>query len=566
MNSCKKFLKFAVTLLIFAIMLSILPRSAQAYTPENDIVRIGLYYGSNTLVAANLQNETGYGQGFEFGYFDPTTREFISIGATTGETKISMLRDKNMYYTSDGNQYLEGTSGDAVIGCFHVQLPGSYSDFQSAQSVASQYNSGFVKYDNGVFVACFGAYTASATAASEAAKISGATVTSGTQYTIAIAATGTGRMIFEFDGGADRALGVRPIAANGIKPKTWFKGNLYYGAFQYYRVDGQNLRVLSVATVDDYIKGLLPGEIPPSWPMEALKAQAVSARTYAISKLGAHRSSGFDLCPTVHCQMYVGVSRATDRTNQAVDETSGEYVTYNGTLCETYYSASDGGATENVENVWSQPLPYLRGVVDPYEADVAHRISNYNWTVTYTPAALKTRLNNRGINCATPVSLTVTQFTDNGNVLAATVKDSNGRTWTFRKDEARIVLGVPSLRFTIGGGSQPGVGSGSGDVYVNGGEVIGDGAYAIDSSGNIVQLPAGNIYAATGSGTVEIVTAPTQTTTSSADGKVNGVFYLSGTGNGHNVGMSQWGAYAMAERGLTYRDILTFYYTGVEVG
>ena len=562
----KKTAKITAAALSLVLMLCFLPSHAAAYTPSNEIVRIGLYYGASSLPAANLQNVDGFGSGYEFGYFDPNTREFISIGATTTETKISMLRDKNMYF--NGSQYVDTAVSDIVVGCFHVQLPGTYGDYYSALAAAQQYSSGFVKYDNGVFVACFGDYTSRDAANNEAANVSGATVTAGTQYTIAVAATGTGRVIFEFDGGTTHALAVRPLSPSGVKPKTWFKGYQYYGAFQYYRVDGQDLRVLSVVNVEDYIRGVLPQEMSPSWPLEALKAQAVCARTYAISKLGAHSSSGFDLCATTHCQMYVGVSTANDRIHQAVDETAGQYITYNGELCETYYASSDGGATENVENVWSQPLPYLRGVVDPYEADIANRVSEYYWTVKYTPTELTTRMRNRGINCGTITSLTVTQFTEMGNVLSVTMKDANGKSWTFKKDEVRIVLGTRSLRFTIGGGTQPGaVPQSDKTVYANGGETLSSGGYyAVGADGNTIQLPTSNVYAITGDETVSAIGTPAVSSESSSDGKINGVFTLSGTGWGHNVGMSQWGAYAMAERGLTYRDIIHFYYTGVEIG
>ncbi|MDR0905068.1 MAG: SpoIID/LytB domain-containing protein [Oscillospiraceae bacterium] len=563
MISAKKTAKITAAALAILLLMTLCPTKVRAYSPPNDTVRIGLYYGATALQAANLQNVDGYG-GFEFGYFDPDTRAFISIGATTGETKISMLRDRNMYYKSDGNTYVTEAVSDIIIGCFHVQLPGSYNDFYGADSVARGYGSGFVKYDNGVFVACVGDYTTRSRANEEAAALGGS-VTEGTQYTIAVAATGTGRVLFEFDGGSSRALGVRPLDVNS---KTWFKQHQYYGAFQYYRQDGQDLRVLNFISVDDYIKGVLPQEMSPTWPLEALKAQAVTARTYALSKLGSHGGSGFDLCTTEHCQAYIGVSTANDMINRAVNETSGEYVTYNGELCETYYSSSDGGSTENSENVWAQARPYLRGVVDPYEQDVANSVSQYFWTVKYTPSELTTRMKGRGINCGTITSLTVSQYTENGNVFAVTMKDTNGKSWTFKKDEARIALGARSLRFTIGGGTQPGVVPiQDRTVYANSGETVSDGAlYAVGADGEIVQLPAGDIYAATGTGEITTVGAPAPTTESSADGKIDGVFVLSGTGNGHNVGMSQWGAYAMAQRGMTYRDIIHFYYTDVEIG
>ena len=569
---------FAAILAVCALLtLGVQNSPAKAYMPSVSALRIGLFFGGNTLASANLQNVTGYGSGFEFGYFDSTTREFISIGATTAETKLSMLRDMNMVGyndASDNNRYAykQGTTGDVVVGCFHIQLSGTYSDFVSANSVASQYSDGYVKYDNGVFVVCVGAYTSNgdAQAAMSNRGLSGS-ITSGSSYTIAVVVTGTNKMVFEFDGGSGTALGVRPIASGAEKPQTYFKGYRYYGGFQYYRVDGQDLRVLNIVGIEDYVKGLLPYEMSNAWPIEALKAQALCARTYAMSKLGAHGSAGFDLCTSEHCQVYRGTGAANATTDRAVDETAGEYITYDGKLCETYYSSCDGGATEDVENVWAHSIPYLRGVIDPYEADIVSRVSNYNWTVTYTPAALTTRMQNRGYNISTITSLSVERYTNNGNARVVTMKDSNGKTFTLQKEDIRLALGANSIRLTIGGGSQPGAGTGTGTgLYVNSSATVlgSDAVYAVSAGGTTQQLPSGgSIYAITGTGTTVEVGTGVVRTSGSADGKVNGVFHISGTGKGHNVGMSQWGAYSMAQHhGKTYREIINFYYTGVTIG
>ncbi|MDR2614990.1 MAG: SpoIID/LytB domain-containing protein, partial [Oscillospiraceae bacterium] len=452
-----KLLAAALALLLAAAAPGI---GAGAYTSPVEILRVGMYYGGSALPSANLQNVSGYGSGFEFGWFDKDTREFVSIGAVTYETKITMMRDSNMYYKTENDSngaYVQEKTGDIVVGCFHVQLPGSYGDFNSADSVAGQYNGGFVKYDNGVFYACAGDYTTRAGAEEAIAALgSGGSVTAGTEYTIAVAITGTGRVIFEFDGGTEHALGVRPLPSGADKPMTWFKGLYYYGAFQYFRASGEDLRVINFVNVEDYLKGLLPAEMSATWPIEALKAQAVTARTYAAGRIGFHGANGFDMCTTDHCQVYQGSKNANETTDRAVDETAGQYITYNGEICETYYASCDGGATEDVENVWALPLPHLRGVLDPYEADVASRVSGYYWTVRYSPAELTARMRGRGYNCGTIVSLSVSQYTKNGNAYSVTMKDENGRTWTFKKDDVRIVLGVNSIRLTIGGGSQPG--------------------------------------------------------------------------------------------------------------
>lgn len=547
---------------------------AEGYTPSFSTLKIGLAYGSGTLTSGNLQNVSGKGSGYEFGYFDKTTREFISIGATTAETKISMLRDANMtgFSGSDGFfTYTQNGTGNVTVGCYHIQLSGSYPDFASASGVASQYSGGYVKYDNGVFLACVGNYLSAADAESAIYErgFNGASITSGTKYTIAVVVTGTSNMVFEFDGGVDVALGVRPIATSEEPTQTYFKGYKYFGAFQYYRVDGENIRVINMVSIEEYIKGLVPYEMGPEWPIEAIKAQACCARTYAMAKLGAHGSLGFDLCTSEHCQVYRGAGSANARTNQAVDETAGQYITYNGQLCETYYSSSDGGATEDVENVWSHKIEYLRGVIDPYEADVASRIPNYKWTVTYTPASLTSRMQNRGYSIGTITSLTVTQFTNQGNARVVTMKDSNGKSFTIQKEDIRLVLGVNSIRLTTGGASQPGANTGDKRLYVNSSsnELSGS-VYAVGADGVSQELPSGGkLYAVTGTGDTVEVGANIVQTAGSSDGKVNGVFYISGTGKGHNVGMSQWGAYSMAEyHGKTYREIISFYYTGVTIG
>ncbi|MBQ6540682.1 MAG: sporulation protein SpoIID, partial [Oscillospiraceae bacterium] len=122
----KKFLKKLMLLTVAsAIAAAALPiGTASAYKAPVDTVRIGLNYGSSALASANLQNFSGRGSGYEFGYFD-SDRHFVSLGGYTSEEKISMMIDKNMAYVS-GN-YKEGTTGDAVVGCFHIRLDGSYS-------------------------------------------------------------------------------------------------------------------------------------------------------------------------------------------------------------------------------------------------------------------------------------------------------------------------------------------------------------------------------------------------------------------------------------------------------
>ncbi len=556
----KKTAKICFTLLLTAVIIltSFGYQSAEAYTPKYTNLKVGLYYGANTLPSANLQNVTGYGSGFQFGILDDN-RQFTPIGAVTAETKISVILDKNMVYDGTNNKYEPGTTGGVVVGCYHIQLDTTYATYNDALAAVSGYQSGFVKYSNGNFFGCIGNYLSAeeTNAAISANGITGCAVNCGTASTVTVVKTGTNTVLFEFEYGKAYYLVVMPVSTDGTKCQTWFKNYRYYGGFQYPRYDGGALTVYSIVDVEDYVKCSIPWEMSSSWPLEALKAQAVCARSYVIANLGKH--SAFDVCPTEHCQMYQGTSRANATTDAAVDQTAGMYMMHNGELCVAFYASSDGGATENSENVWPSTVAYIRGVIDPYEANIASIAPGYNWTVSYTPDEITARLRNKGYNVGTITSLVVSEYTSVGNVYKITMTDSNGVTRSFSKgDPIRSILGVGSIHFTISGGSSPG------DVYVNdaGGKISGglQASYAIGGNGLMELLGQNKVFAITGTGETLAVGSDAQSQSTP------GLFVIKGTGHGHNLGMSQWGAYSMAKfHGKTYDQILKFYFTGVTI-
>jgi stage II sporulation protein D len=559
----KKTAKLALTVLMASAVLltSFTLQNAKAYTPPYTTVKIGLYYGGSALPSANLQNVTGSGSGFEFGVLNDQ-RQFTPFGASTPETKISIIKDKNMVYDSANNCYTEGTSGGSLVGCYHIQLGGGYGTYGEAQAAALQFPDGFVKYSSGTFYACVGSYISSDDAGA-ASMTNGAagTIICGNDSTVTVVKTGTNKILFEFEYGNAYWLVVMPVSPDGVKCQTWFKGYRYYGGFQYARLGAGDLTVINCIDVEDYTKGVIPYEMVGNAPLEAYKAQAVCARTYAMANLGnKHKGNGFDLCTTEDCQVYRGIGAATDVTNMAVEQSAGMYMTYGGQLCIAYYSSCDGGATENSENVWKDAVPYLRGVADPYEADIASTASGYKWTVTYTPAEITARLQGKGYKIGNITKMAVTQYTDIGNVFKVTVYDDVGGSLTFAKgDTIRSALGVSSIRFSINGGS------GTQDTYVNSnGEKITGGLgtfFAIGGNGIPELLGQNNVYAITGTGeTVAMGPDAPQASTPST-------FVIKGTGKGHNVGMSQWGAYSMAKfHNMTYDQILSFYFTGVTIG
>jgi stage II sporulation protein D len=141
------------------------------------------------------------------------------------------------------------------------------------------------------------------------------------------------------------------------------------------------ISAIDAVGLEDYVRGVVAGEVPASWPAEALRTQAVAARTYAIATSKA--GDGFDQYADTRSQMYRGISGESAATDAAVAATAGEVVVYAGKPIVTYYFSTSGGRTENIENSFlgARPVPYLTSVDDPYDGGPHHR-----WTVRLTLA------------------------------------------------------------------------------------------------------------------------------------------------------------------------------------
>ena len=555
----KRFVQFAAAALSCALLVALpVGRTQAASVAVDPTIRVGLFYGSTALPGANLLNDVG--SGYRLGYYD-SNRVFQQL-AQTSETAISVVKTQNVYYGTVGNWsgYYDTITSNIAVGCYHLKLPDNYSTYEQAAAAASQWSGGFVAWVDGSYQVRVGAYmdSASAQAAQTALGLTNATITGTSSSGVSVVKTGTSQILFQFDSTSGLCLGIKPGLNDSVKTETIFRGNTYYGGFQYQRVGGGNLTVSNVISLEDYVQGVIGEEMSASWPLEALKAQAVCARTYAYRNYTAqkHNSQGFDLCNATHCQAYSGMDSVTAESSRAVTETRGEYLWYNGSLIDAVYSSHDGGATESAVNVWGSDVPYLIGKEDSYEASVSSKVPNYNWTVTYTAQELTDLLNSKGYVNSGIVDFRVTKTSPTGNAIEITFTDSSGKSWSKIRDDCRTFLGLRSINYTVS--SSGGTSSG---YPVNGSGVLSSltGAYAVDGSGSTASLTDGNVYAIGGDGTVSQVKPSTTTGSGSA------VFTITGSGWGHNVGMSQWGAYAMAQQGYTYKDILSFYYTGIEV-
>jgi stage II sporulation protein D len=161
-------------------------------------------------------------------------------------------------------------------------------------------------------------------------------------------------------------------------------GRGYRGTLRVIKTKGGNLNVVNVVDLDFYLRGVVPSEMPKDWALEALKAQAVAARSYALSHL--HSGGGFDLYPDTRDQVYLGIEHEAPATTAAVNATAGQVVLYKGKVASTYFFSTSGGRTASVQDVYpaAAPIPYLVSVPDPYDS-----ISPYHDWGPYSLSARK---------------------------------------------------------------------------------------------------------------------------------------------------------------------------------
>ena len=319
-------------------------------------------------------------------------------------------------------------------------------------------------------------------------------------------------------------------------------GVVYRGGVDFMRLGGSGVTAVNVVSIEEYLFSVVPSEMPASWHPEALKAQAVAARTFALHSLSrGSRHTGFDLCSLTCCQVYRGIEREHEATTQAVLATAGLAIYFNGQLIEAVYSASSGGMTENSENVWVEARPYLRSVPD------IHEFEPVIWARSFTLTELTNLLaqNNRAIGSATGISIGSTH--PSGRVESLIIHGTGGQV-VLTREEIRTFFAssaegsLMSRNFTIGGGGQQPQAS-----------------VAVFDGNQIINIPLYGSYVITVSGITKYqgIQAPAPVLT--------GDIVITGRGFGHGVGMSQRGAEGMARRGYTFREILTHFYTGVTI-
>ncbi|MEY2985520.1 MAG: SpoIID-like protein [Cyanobacteriota bacterium] len=263
--------------------------------------------------------------------------------------------------------------------------------------------------------------------------------------------------------------------------RIWIGDRWYRGKVRLLR-QGDGVTAVNLVDLEEYLYSVVGSESIPTWPLEALKAQAVAARTYAIYKASKDSSRYYDLDTTTATQVYKGLNYEYVSTVEAVEATQGQVMTYGGKVILAAFHAASGGHTENVEDVWMSPLPYLRGVVDYDQHSPV-----FQWDKTLTANDVSRHIEGVG----TVTSMTPVKMTPRGRVATMLISGTRGRK-NLSGNQVRQALQLRSTLFTVS--------------------------------------------------------------------KAGEMFTLLGRGSGHGIGLSQWGAYGLAQKGVPYHQILSHYY------
>ncbi len=192
-----------------------------------------------------------------------------------------------------------------------------------------------------------------------------------------------------------RSSGGKPLAKCGDRLRAAGNGTIEIAGLGRYRgaletvpteSDSGSLNVVNALALEQYVKGVMPNEVPPSWPYEELRAQSVAVRSIALT--GDVGGNGFDLYADTRSQVYGGLESEYDRTSEAAESTRGQVVTYQGKVATTFYSACSGGHTESAVNVFGTAIPYLVGVPDPYDDECPL----HTWTLRFSGPEISSRL------------------------------------------------------------------------------------------------------------------------------------------------------------------------------
>lgn len=389
--------------------------------------------------------------------------------------------------------------------------------------------------------------------------------------------------------------GVFPIEKGEV---IYANSDGYRGGYCFFPVDQNRMNLINYVELEDYVRGVVHSEIGQRSPLETLKAQAVCARSYAISNMGKHKAAGYDVCAATDCQVYKGYKNEYPSTNQACTETQGQVIKYKGKTVSAYYSKNDGGHTDNVEDIWGTKVGYLRGVRDEFSP-------LFKWEKTYTFQELAELLNKAGHSVGNISSVTITQRNSSGTASKLAIWDERKQT-IVPVNSSKIIPGltiipglknIPGLRNILGMNT---IKSGMFSFSPIGPKDLED---ALENSTSVIKnfgtvtvinlnqqrtysktlqiigrdllirdAEAGTLAISNGKLTVlpkEQTDTPSETFTPiinlGTESQLSSPITFYGLGWGHGLGMAQDSIIAMGKLGYDYKYMLNYFFTDIKI-
>ncbi len=403
-----------------------------------------------------------------------------------------------------------------------------------------------------------------------------------------------------------------PLKAASDSPMK-YNGNAYYGSF-IFKNSSNGVKVSNIVDIEQYLRGVIKAEMNPKWHIEALKAQSILARTFAVRAGGKHGED--DLCDGYHCQVYKGISGENLIADRAIEETSGLILRWNGSPASVCYHSDSGGMVTSSGNVWGGDVLYLKPKAEPF----AYSSPNTLWEISLPMSFIESKLISNGINIGTINSITPLKRDESGRILKMEINGTGG-TKTISGYTFRNLVGAGKVKSTLFefGVRSPYINEERGSLPLSPApnkninkspsvtvtEKIDLSEMPEDKEEKIIWLTKKKIFTtlelmeilskpddydlsiekgiARAEGRLPIPEQPSERTDedlaettgiqdiryspnlsmASATGQSVRIF---GRGSGHGVGMSQWGAKTMAEKGWTFAQILEYYFPGTTIG
>lgn len=591
------------------LALQFLVGAAEPAPEAPDYVTAGLMYGSDVTVGF----ETVSTVGFCASAADVDADEPLTALYTIENKKISVVCDDSLSKSAYTYSILKGNA-DCAVGGYHLEVYEDFETLEDAEEMLARVRDGldaegsdmqaFLAYINGVYKVRIGNFAARPGVAEHAATIpelkTEITMVAAlpSETGVSVVDPETDEILFEFDDGGQTVLALTALPKDGEKQylRTPAK-RLYDGAFLYsrYRTDTvDGIQLVNLLPLEDYIAGVLPYEISPTWAYEALRAFAITVRSYTARNRNRHSDYGFDVCNTTHCQVYRGIGSANDSVYAAVAATAGIVLTYAGEIVPAYYSSSTGGYTAGGNDTWGgDDAAYLTPTYTPWE-----RYSEYAnglWSVEVDAAELAEHLRGKGYTVLTGariVDITVNAYSGDGPyVYSITYTDSDGNSQTIsRCDKVRTTISkyVNSANFVVGRGSVTrtydkvvSISPQNPFSFTTGGYLpLEEDTVSVLTAAEITEADSGRLTVLTGSGAVtaedplyaatgdSLVYADTnslpgvilQQVTETLVAEEEDNFIFAGKGWGHGVGISQYGTKDLADAGVPAEQILALYF------